>query len=72
MPPNVTIARITGATAGKNILNILDNKPLIKSNPKLEGILIALGGKYAAGNLYGVVHVKGILAYIIKNMFFII
>ncbi len=71
MPPNVTIARITGTTAGKNILNILDNKPLIKSNPKLEGILIALGGKYAAGNLYGLVHVKGILAYIIKKYVFL-
>jgi NADH dehydrogenase len=66
MPPNVTIARISGTIAGKNILNTLDKKPLIKCNPKLEGILIALGGKYAAGNLYGLVHVKGIIAYIIK------
>ena len=70
MPPNVTIARITGTTAGKNILNILDKKPLIKCNPKLEGILIALGGKYAAGNLYGLVHVKGIIAYMIKKYVF--
>ena len=71
MPPNVTIARISGTVAGKNILNILDKKPLIKCNPKLEGILIALGGKYAAGNLYGLVHVKGIIAYIIKKYVFL-
>lgn len=71
MPPNVTIARISGTIAGKNILNILDKKPLIKCNPKLEGILIALGGKYAAGNLYGLVHVKGIIAYIIKKYVFL-
>lgn len=71
MPPNVTIARISGTTAGKNILNMLEKKELIKCNPKLEGILIALGGKYAAGNLYGVVHVKGLLAYIIKKYVFL-
>ena len=70
MPPNVTIARITGTTAGKNILNLLNKKDLIKCNPNLEGILIALGGKYAVGDLYGIVHVKGILAYLIKKYVF--
>ena len=70
MPPNVTIARITGTIAGKNILNILNKKDLIKCNPKLEGILIALGGKYAVGDLYGIVQIKGILAYLIKKYVF--
>jgi NADH dehydrogenase len=70
MPPNVTIARISGTTAGKNILNILDKKKLIKCNPKLEGILIALGGKYAAGNIYGLFHVEGLIAYEIKKYVF--
>lgn len=44
-------------------------KDLIKCNPKLEGILIALGGKYAVGDLYGIVQIKGILAYLIKYVF---
>ncbi len=70
MPPNVTIARITGTTAGKNILNKINNKKLIKCDPKLEGILIALGGKYAVGDLYGIVQVKGIFAYLIKKYVF--
>ncbi|RXJ85787.1 NAD(P)/FAD-dependent oxidoreductase [Arcobacter cloacae] len=70
MPPNVTIARITGTTAGKNILNIINNKKLIRCNPKLEGILIALGGKYAVGDLFGIIQVKGILAYLIKKYVF--
>jgi len=70
MPPNVTVARISGTTAGKNILNILNKKKLIKCNPKLEGILIALGGKYAAGNLYGLINVDGLLAYVIKKYVF--
>ncbi len=70
MPPNVTIARLTGTNCGKNILNIIKKRKLVKCKPKLEGILIALGGKYAAGNLYDLVHVKGRLAYEIKHHVF--
>lgn len=70
MPPNVTIARISGSLAGKNVLKSLENKPLVKTNPKLDGILIALGGEYAAGNLFGLIHVKGKLAYYIKKFVF--
>ena len=40
MPPNVTIARISGTNAGKNVLNMIKNKKLIPCDPKLEGILI--------------------------------
>ena len=70
MPPNVTIARITGTVAGKNILNLIDKRGLHECKPKLEGILIALGGKYAAGNLYGLLNVKGRIAYEIKSYVF--
>jgi len=70
MPPNVTIARISGTNAGKNILNMIKNKKLEKCNPKLDGILIALGGKYAAGNIMGLFHVSGRLAYEIKHYVF--
>jgi NADH dehydrogenase len=70
MPPNVTIARISGTNAGKNILNLIKNKKLITCKPKLEGVLIALGGKYAAGNIYNLFHVKGRLAYEIKKYVF--
>lgn len=70
MPPNVTVARISGTAAGKNILNRIKKKKLIACNPKLEGILIALGGKYAAGNLYDLVHVEGRIAYEIKKYVF--
>ena len=70
MPPNVTIARISGSTAGKNILNIINDRGLIQCKPKLDGILIALGGKYAAGDLFGLLNVKGRLAYEIKSYVF--
>ena len=70
MPPNVTVARISGTDAGNNVLNMIAGKRLIKSNPKLDGILIALGGKYAAGDLFGLVTVSGRIAYEIKKYVF--
>ena len=70
MPPNVTVARISGTCAGKNILRHINKKKLLACDPKLEGILIALGGKYAAGNLYDLVHVEGRIAYEIKKYVF--
>ena len=70
MPPNVTIARISGANAGKNVLNMINGKSLQKCDPKLDGILIALGGQYAAGDIYGLLTVKGRLAYEIKKYVF--
>ncbi len=70
MPPNVTIARISGSTVGKNILRKIKGKTLISCEPKLDGILIALGGRYAAGDLFGLVKVKGLIAYVIKKYVF--
>ncbi|PLY07478.1 MAG: NADH dehydrogenase FAD-containing subunit [Arcobacter sp.] len=70
MPPNVTIARISGTNAGKNVLNLINKKRLVKCDPKLDGILIALGGKYAAGNIAGLFHVSGLVAYEIKKYVF--
>ncbi len=70
MPPNVTMARLSGANAGKNILNIIKKRKLEKCTPKLDGILIALGGKYAAGSIYNLFFVKGRLAYEIKKYVF--
>jgi NADH dehydrogenase len=70
MPPNVTIARISGTCAGKNVLKLIDGKPMGVCDPKLDGILIALGGKYAAGDIYGMLTVSGRLAYEIKKYVF--
>lgn len=70
MPANVTIARASGISAGKNILNQIANKPLDSCNPKLEGTLIALGGRYAVCDLYGLVQVKGFIGHLIKQYVF--
>jgi len=70
MPANVTIARATGTTAAQNILNQIAKKKLQPCKPKLEGTLIALGGKYAVCDLYGLVKVKGFIGYLIKQYVF--
>lgn len=72
MPANVTIARISGTTAAQNISREINGNDLVKCNPKIDGILIALGGKYAVCDLFGIIKVKGLLAYIIKQYVFFI
>ncbi|MDZ7817939.1 MAG: hypothetical protein U5K55_04670 [Aliarcobacter sp.] len=69
MPPNVTVARISGTSAGKNILSMIKNKKMTACDPKLEGILIALGGKFAA-DLYDCSFIQGRIAYEIKKYVF--
>lgn len=71
MPANVTIARASGISAAKNILNQIANKQLKSCKPKLEGTLIALGGKYAVCDLYGLIQVKGFIGHCIKQYVFL-
>ncbi|MDY0327618.1 MAG: FAD-dependent oxidoreductase [Arcobacteraceae bacterium] len=71
MPANVTVARATGICCAQNVLNSIKDKPLHECNPKLQGTLIALGGRYAVCDLYGVVKLKGFLAYLIKQFVFL-
>lgn len=70
MPANVTIARASGISAAKNILNQIENKQLQTCNPKLEGTLIALGGRYAVCDLYGLLQVQGFIGHLIKQYVF--
>lgn len=70
-PPNVTIARESGKGASRNILRMIDGKEPLVCDPKLEGTLIALGGYYAACDLYGKVQISGLLGYIIKHFVFL-
>jgi NADH dehydrogenase len=70
LPPNVTVARYSGTSTGQNVIRMIKGKKLNACYPKLDGILIALGGKYAVGNLYGLLNVKGLIAYYIKKYVF--
>lgn len=48
----------------------MQNKQLQKCRLKLDGILIALGGEYAAGDIKGVFTVQRKIAYEIKKYVF--
>lgn len=69
-PSNVTVARASGTIAAQNIINHMKNKSLKNCKPFIEGTLIALGGKYAVCDLYGIVKVKGFIGYLIKQYVF--
>jgi len=70
MPANVTTARYSGTTAAKNVLSEMRSKKLEVCNPVIEGTLIALGGRYAVCDLYGIIKVKGLLGYLVKQYVF--
>jgi len=68
--PNVTTAKMSGIGAARNILRLIAQENLQAVYPKLDGTLIALGGYYAVGDLYGKIAVKGIIGYCIKQFVF--
>lgn len=67
LPPTAQTAMQSGALSAVNIINTLDNKPLQKADLKLEGIAIALGGKYASIDT-GFMRLYGYPAYLIKKI----
>ena len=71
LPANVTVAKISGRCVVQNIVNSIKGEELKVCDPKLEGTLIALGGKYAVCDLYGIVQVQGFIGYLIKQFVFL-
>jgi len=47
VPPTAQSAEQSGIIAAKNIINLIANRPLQKASIRLQGLAIALGGKYA-------------------------
>ncbi len=72
LPPTAQLAIISGKIVGENLIRLVENKPIEKKNPKIRGIISALGGKYGAGIFdVGVdVKVRGYPAYLIKEAVF--
>lgn len=68
VPPTAQAAEASGSCAAKNILALLENKPMVRSNIKLRGMMIALGGEYASISLLGWMRFSGILGYTIKTI----
>jgi NADH dehydrogenase len=67
LPPTAQTAIQSGELAAENILRALAHKNLKKSNLKMQGIAIALGGQYAIID-FGAIHLRGYIAYLIKKI----
>lgn len=73
MPATVRIAIQTATAAARNIINQIKNRPLKEYDVRVPGVMVALGGKYAVGEIYVgsfVVRVSGIVAYYLKHLIF--
>ena len=67
LPPLVESALHTGKSAALNIVNMIHGKPLEKCKPKLHGVMVSIGRKYAVADTMGM-KTSGIGAMFIKHM----
>ncbi|WP_295055012.1 FAD-dependent oxidoreductase [Sulfuricurvum sp.] len=67
LPPTAQIAEQSGTLAAKNILALIEGHQMSRAKIKIEGMMVALGGKYAAISLLGWIRVSGLLGYWIKT-----
>jgi len=68
LPPTAQIAEQSGALAASNILALIKGEEISRSQMKMEGMMVALGGKYAAISLLGWIRISGLLGYWIKTI----
>lgn len=69
-PAMVQTAIDQGALAARNILNLINGKPLEKYKFKGVRFIIPLGGKFGIADL-GKIHIIGITAWILKQLTFL-
>ncbi len=72
LPPTAQLAIISGNIVGENLIRIIEGEKPVRKNPKLKGIISALGGKYGAGvlNMGVKLKIKGYPAYLLKEAVF--
>ncbi len=67
LPPTAQTAIQSGEHAANNIILTQTHQSLKKANIKIQGLAIALGGKYAAIDL-GFIRMSGYPAYLVKKL----
>lgn len=70
MPPTSQMAERTAEYVARTIGRLLEGKPLKKEPLKMQGMFVALGGRYGAGVLMDKIHVKGYAAHLFKQAIF--
>ena len=68
LPPTAQIAEKSALYVTKCIEKSEQDQPLKPFETKIDGVFIALGGKYALGMLYNKIKVEGYLAYLLKKL----
>jgi NADH dehydrogenase len=68
LPPTAQTAEQSGTLAAQNILAMIENREMRCAKIRMEGMMVALGGSYAAISLFGVVRISGFLGYWIKRV----
>ena len=65
--PTAQLAIQSGEYVSKYIQNELSYKYTEEFNPKTNGVLISLGGKYGIGLVFNKIFIKGYIAFLLKN-----
>ncbi|WP_373070978.1 NAD(P)/FAD-dependent oxidoreductase [Sulfurimonas sp.] len=68
LPPTAQIAEKSAEYAASSIEKLIQNKEIQPFSANVDGIFVALGGKYAVGELFSYIKVKGYLAYYLKKL----
>lgn len=67
LPPTAQIAEKSAEYVAKTIRKKMDNLKTEPFNAEVSGVFIALGGKYAVGEMFGFIKTKGYAAYLVKK-----
>jgi NADH:ubiquinone reductase (H+-translocating) len=67
-PPTAQTAEQGGVCAAKNILASIRGTQLHPAKIKMEGMMVALGGNYAAVSLLGWIRISGYAGYLVKTV----
>lgn len=68
LPPTAQTAERSAEYAAKTIRATLEHSPVKPFNASVDGVFVALGGKYAVGEMFNVIKVKGYSAYLLKKL----
>jgi len=67
LPPTAQVAERSAEYVAKAILSRIDGKEVLPFNASVMGIFVALGGKYAVGEMFSFIKVSGYKAYLLKK-----
>jgi NADH dehydrogenase len=67
LPPTAQSAEKSAEYVANAIIQKIDGKDVPPFDASMSGIFVALGGKYAVGELFSIIKVKGYKAYLLKK-----